>query len=218
MMTHPPRLIVGLTGGIGSGKSAVTKRFSDLGVGIVDTDEMAHSLTAAGGLAIPTIRNTFGTQFITPEGALDRQMMRKRVFELPEARLRLESILHPMIRQLSDTHCAQAPGAYVVVAVPLLVESGAERVRYSRICVVDCPEELQVMRVRARSGLDEQQIRAIIATQATREARLAVADDVIDNTGTLDSLHRQVDALHLKYLELTRQRLEESGSTHRPES
>lgn len=203
-MTVTAPLTIGLTGGIGSGKSAVTNRFAELGIRVVDTDEIAHGLTTPGGLALAKIRNTFGDDVITPDGALDRHAMRKLVFKDPGSRRRLEAILHPMIRQISDTLCAEAPGPYVVLAVPLLVESGHYLERVDRICVVDCPVDLQVERVRVRSGLDEAQIRAIIASQATREARLAVADDIINNTGSLEDLHRQVDSLHAHYLEYAR--------------
>lgn len=213
-MTRARPLIIGLTGGIGSGKSAVTKRFAELGASIVDTDEIAHALTTAAGLAIEPIRSTFGDALITPEGALDRQAMRKLVFADRDAKRRLEAILHPMIRRISNAECAAAGGAYVVLAVPLLVESGNYRERVDRICVVDCPIELQLERVRARSGLSEQQIRAIIASQATREARRAIADDIIDNAGSLEALHRQVEALHARYLECVQIKLGQSA--HRP--
>lgn len=203
-MTKTAPLIIGLTGGIGSGKSAVTNRFAELGASIVDTDQIAHALTTPSGLAIEQIRGAFGDQVITSDGALDRDAMRKLVFKDPDARRRLEAILHPMIRQVSHARCAAAPGPYVVLAVPLLVESGNYRDRVDRICVVDCPVDLQIERVRVRNGLDEAQIRAIIASQATREARQAIADDVIDNAGSLEALHRQVDSLHTQYLEYAR--------------
>lgn len=211
-MTHPRPLTIGLTGGIGSGKSAATKRFTELGASVVDTDEIAHELTAEQGLAIAAIRGAFGDDMITHANALDRQAMRARVFKDPDARRRLEAILHPMIRAVSDARCATAPGAYVVLAIPLLTESGSYRERVDRICVVDCPVDLQVARVRARSALDESQILAIIASQASRAARLAIADDVIDNAGTLDSLHRQVDALHTQYLQRAQSLAEQAGS------
>lgn len=199
-MTNTRPLIIGLTGGIGSGKSAVTNRFAALGASIVDTDEIAHSLTTPGGQAIEQIRDTFGDDVITPEGALDRHAMRERVFKDPDARHRLEAVLHPMIRQVSDARCLSAPGPYVVLAVPLLVESASYRERVDRVCVVDCPVELQVERVRLRNGLDEAQILAIIASQASRDARRAIADDLIDNTSSLEALHAQVDRLHAHYL------------------
>ena len=194
--------VVGLTGGIGSGKSAVTDRFAALGVEIVDTDAIAHELTRAGGAAMPTIRAAFGDGVVGPDGELNRAAMRALAFEVADARKRLEGILHPMIRQESDRRCAAARSVYVVLAVPLLIESGSYRERIDRLCVVDCPECLQVERVMRRSGLEESQVRAIMAVQASRAARLAAADDVIDNGGGLEALHARVDALHLAYLEL----------------
>ncbi len=199
-MTPRPPFTVGLTGGIGSGKSAATERFAALGATIVDTDLIAHRLTAPGGAAIAAIRQAFGAGVISPDGSLDRAAMRARVFAEPAARQQLEAILHPLIRAESARQCLAAPGPYVVMAVPLLVESGTYRQRCDRVCVVDCPEALQIERVRTRSGLDETQIRAIMAAQASREERLAAADDVIDNGGTLEALQQQVDRLHLRYL------------------
>jgi dephospho-CoA kinase len=192
--------IVGLTGGIGSGKSAATARFAQHGAGIVDTDEIAHALTAPGGAAIDAIRAAFGDEMIDGRGALDREAMRSRVFADPDTRRRLESILHPMIRAESRRQCMASSAPYVILAVPLLVESGHWQQRCDRVCVVDCPEELQVERVRARSGLDSEQIRTIIAAQASRSQRLAAADDVLDNSEDLAALARQIDALHVRYL------------------
>ena len=192
--------IVGLTGGIGSGKSAATDRFAALGASVVDTDRIAHELTAPGGGAIEAIHVAFGDAMIAPDGRLDRAAMRALAFREPDARRRLEAILHPLIRAESARQCLAASGPYVILAVPLLVESGGYRERCDRICVVDCPEALQLERVRARNGLADEQIRAIMAAQASRAQRLAAADDVIDNTGTLASLHAQVERLHTAYL------------------
>lgn len=194
--------IVGLTGGIGSGKSAATDRFAELGIVVVDTDRIAHALTAPGGRAMPAIQAAFGAGVIRPDGALDRAAMRARAFTDPDARLRLESILHPAIRAESDRLCAEAQSPYVVLAIPLLVESGSYHGRVHRICVVDCPEALQVERVVKRSGLAPDEVRAIMAAQASRERRLQAADDIIDNSGDLAMLRRQVDALHRHYLTL----------------
>lgn len=201
-MEHARPFIVGLTGGIGSGKSAATERFAALGASVVDTDLIAHALTASGGAAIADIRHAFGEAMLAPDGSLDRAAMRALVFERPEARRQLEDILHPMIRDESARQCAAARGSYVVLAVPLLIESGSYRARCDRICVVDCPPALQIERVRARSGLEEAQIRAIMAAQASREQRLAAADDVIDNSGSLEHLRAQVAALHARYAAL----------------
>lgn len=192
--------IVGLTGGIGSGKSTVAEIFVELGAALVDTDAIAHELTAANGAAMPAIIAAFGAEVLTPDGALDRVVMRQRVFAEPEARLRLEGILHPMIRQLAATRCREAIAPYVILAVPLLVEAGNYRERCDRIVVVDCPENSQVERVMARNGLDENVVRNILAAQASREERLAIADDVIRNDGSLAQLRDSVTLLHFKYM------------------
>jgi dephospho-CoA kinase len=193
------KFIVGLTGGIGSGKSAAADEFARLGATIVDTDAIARELTEAGGAALPHIKTLFGEAFITASGAMDRDAMRSRVFSDPAAKLALEGLLHPMIRAEADRRIAAAAGPYVVYVVPLLVETGGQRDRVGRVLVVDAPEELQIERVRARSRLPDKEIRAIVAQQASRAARLAVADDVIDNAGTLDALRKQVAALDARY-------------------
>lgn len=192
--------VVGLTGGIGSGKSAVAELFREFGAAIVDTDLIAHQLTAPDGAAMALIEAAFGAGVVTEEGALNRSAMRLLAFENPDARKQLEAILHPMIRIESERQCLAADASYVVLAVPLLVESGTYLERVHRLCVVDCPESLQVERVMARSGLDARQVGAIMAAQARRADRLAVADDVIDNGGALDALRPQVAALHRDYL------------------
>ena len=194
--------IVGLTGGIGSGKSAAADRFGALGAAVVDTDLIAHGLTAPGGAAIEAIRAAFGDALIGADGALDRAAMRARVFGAPAERRRLEGILHPMIRDQSARQCSAADAPYVVLVVPLLVESGNYRARCARILVVDCPEDIQVARVQARSGLGKVQVEAIMAAQIPRADRLAAADDVIDNSADLPHLYAQVDALHARYLAL----------------
>ena len=192
--------IVGLTGGIGSGKTTVANFFAELGAAVVDTDVIAHQLTAPRGAAMPAIIAAFGRSVLRGDGSLDRQAMRQRCFSDPATRQRLEAILHPMIRDESERRCRCAAAPYVILAVPLLVESGTYRERIDRLCVVDCPEAVQVARVMARSGLDAHQVRAIMAAQATREARLAVADDVVDNAGTVAALQARIDALHVGYL------------------
>lgn len=194
--------IVGLTGGIGSGKSAAATLFEQLGATVVDTDAIAHALTAPGGAAIEPIRAAFGDEVIDARGALDRAAMRRKVFADASAKARLEGILHPMIRDEADRRSAAARSAYVVLVVPLLVESGGYRSRVQRVAVVDCPEAVQVARVMARSGLSAEEARAIMAAQVDRQARLAVADDVIDNGGELAALRPQVEALHRRYLEM----------------
>jgi dephospho-CoA kinase len=193
---------VGLTGGIGSGKSLVADLFAARGAAIVDTDQIAHHLTAAGGAAMPAIRSAFGNAFVTPEGAMDRAKMREHVFTDPAARKQLEAILHPLIRSATEHAAARADGAYLMLVVPLLIESGAWRDRLSRILVVDCPEQQQIDRVMNRSGLSAVQVRAILAAQATRETRLAAADDVVTNDRGPAAVAPQIDRLHAIYMAL----------------
>ena len=194
--------IVGLTGGIGSGKSAVAELFAAQGAAIVDTDAIAHELTAPGGAAIPAVREAFGDACITAEGAMDRRKVREFVFADPAARKRLEALLHPMIRAESERRIAASAGVvpYALHVVPLLIESKDYRDRVNRVLVVDCTEAVQLERVRERSGLGEDEVRRIIAAQASRAARLAAADDVIDNNGPKSALGPQVSALHERYL------------------
>jgi len=194
------RLIVGLTGGIGTGKSAAAAEFARLGASVVDTDAIAHELTGPGGAALGEIATAFGAGFIAESGAMDRKKMREHVFGNPAARRLLEGILHPLIREESDRRIAAAHGPYVVHVIPLLVESGEYGRRVDRVLVVDAPEAEQLARVRAR-GLTEDATRAIMRSQVARAERLAAADDVIDNGGTLEALRRQVGALHEKYLQ-----------------
>jgi dephospho-CoA kinase len=149
------RQVIGLTGGIGSGKSAAAEQFARLGAAVVDTDAIAHELTAPGGAAIPGIVERFGARYLLPSGAMDRNKMRERAFEDPDARRALEALLHPMIRAESERRIEQATAPYVVHVVPLLVESAHYRLRFDRVVVVDCSEAVQVARVRARSGLAE---------------------------------------------------------------
>lgn len=196
----PPLFSVGLTGGIGSGKSTVADLFAARGATIVDTDQIAHSLTAPHGPAMPAIIAEFGAEFADASGALDRARMRALVFSDPGAKARLEAILHPLIRAAAQAAAQAATGCYVIHAIPLLVESGNWKERVSRVLVVDCPEEVQIARVMARSGLPEQQVRAIMATQATRAARLAAADDIVRNDAGVAALEPQIARLHDLYL------------------
>ena len=195
--------VVGLTGGIGSGKSTVADLFVAQGAALVDTDVIAHQLTAAGGAAMPQIVANFGHEIADAQGALDRVAMRRMVFTDSSARGRLEAILHPLIRQISDQRCAESSAPYVILAVPLLVESGSYSERCDRIAVVDCPETVQISRVMARNGLSENEARAILKVQASREQRLAIANEVIDNGAGLTNLYPRVAELHLKYLALS---------------
>jgi dephospho-CoA kinase len=192
--------VVGLTGGIGSGKSAAADAFAARGASVVDTDAIAHELTGPDGDAMPGIREAFGPGVVAADGRLDRARMRDLAFRDGTARKRLEGILHPMIRQRSEARVADSTGPYVVLVVPLLVESGDYRNRVSRVAVVDVPEAVQIARTMARSRLDRDQVLQILAAQASREARLAAADDVIDNTGDRAALDAQVAALHADYL------------------
>ena len=197
------KLVVGLTGGIGSGKSAVADEFAKLGATIVDTDLIAHELTQQGGGAVPDVEKVFGKPFIRG-GAMDRKKMRDHVFAHPAEKKKLEGLLHPLIREESQRRIASAAGPYVVHVVPLLIESPDYRSRVDRVLVVDAPEEVRVARVQARSGLAPDEVRAIMRTQAPSAARLAAADDVIDNAGDRDALRKQVAALHQKYLQFAR--------------
>jgi len=198
--------VVGLTGGIGSGKSAAAEEFARLGATVVDADAIAHKLTGKEGNAIPQLRKAFGEAFITAENSLDRKKMRELIFSDSKQKQRLESLLHPLIREESRRRIAAATGPYVVHVVPLLVETGAAAGRFDRVLVVDCPENLQVGRAAQRSNLGESEVRAILRSQASREARFAAADDVIDNAGTIEALKQQVAALHARYLELAGRR------------
>jgi len=196
------RFSVGLTGGIGSGKSTVADLFAQRGAAIIDTDLIAHRLCAPGGAAVKAIRAQFGSAFIGADGAMDRAAMRAKVFSDPVAKQRLEAILHPLIRAETERAAQQAQGDYLMPVVPLLVESGDWARRVTRVLVVDCPEELQIRRVIQRNRLSETQVRAIMAQQATRAARLAAADDVIVNDADASALVPQVERLHALYLSL----------------
>jgi dephospho-CoA kinase len=195
-------LKIGLTGGLGSGKSTVAARFASHGIEIIDTDAIARELAAPGGMAVPALRAAFGEPMIASDGGLDRPRMRALVFADPAARARLEGILHPLIETEGLSRCAAARSPYVIVDVPLLAETGRWRGHCDRICVIDCPRAQQIARVATRDGHSQSEVEAILATQATRESRLAIADDIIDNSGTLDALQAQADVLHLRYLAL----------------
>lgn len=195
-------LSIGLTGGIGSGKTTVADLFAALGVPVIDTDLIAHQITAPGGIAMPLIESTFGRDYVAADGSMDRTKMRARVFGDDAAKTQLESITHPLIRAETQRQRSEAQGAYHIVVVPLLVESGSRAVKVDRILVVDCPVPTQIERVISRNGFTREQVLAIIARQATREARLNAADDVItnDTVTTLDTLRRETEELHAKYL------------------
>jgi dephospho-CoA kinase len=201
-------LRVGLTGGIGSGKSEVARQFAGLGVEIADADVAAHAVTAKGEPGYLAAIAAFGERAAAPDGNLDRAWLRETVFADPKARSRLEAILHPLVRTRLDQEVSAWRGAYGLLVVPLLLERGGARSRVDRVLVIDCPEEEQVRRVMARSGLSEADVRAIMATQLSREARLAHADDVIDNGGPRSALAPQVAQLHALYLDLASGTLE----------
>lgn len=195
--------MVGVTGGIGSGKTTAVKLFEDLGASVVDTDALAHALTRPHGAAMQAIRDRFGAAYVLPDGSLDRAAMRSLVFEDPAARNDLEAILHPMIGERARAAVAGATGPYVLLVVPLLVERGSYRGLVDRVLVIDAQEAQQIERVRRRSGLSQAQVRAIMGTQVTRAERLAAADDVIRNDGSEADLADQVATLHARYLSLS---------------
>jgi dephospho-CoA kinase len=192
-------LIVGLTGGIGSGKSAVAGAFASLSVEIVDTDLLAHRLSARGQPGYAAIRAQFPDGALLPSGEIDRAWLRHRVFADSAARARLEAALHPLIAAAAKREIEHWRGAYGIIVVPLLLERGRLAATADRILVVDCPEEAQVSRVVARSGMTPAEVRAIMATQIDRDARLAAADDVIDNSGPPEAIPPQVAELDRRY-------------------
>jgi dephospho-CoA kinase len=195
------RFAVGLTGGIGCGKTTVADLFAARGASVIDTDQIAHALTAPGGAAMPALVAQFGPDYATPDGALDRARMRALVFADPHARARLEAILHPRIRAATDAAALLASGPYLIFVVPLLIESGTWRERVARVLAIDCAESTQVARVMARNALAEAQVRAIMAAQVPRARRLEAADDVILNDDGIDALLPQVERLHAFYLD-----------------
>jgi dephospho-CoA kinase len=200
-MSSPLR--IGLTGGIASGKSTVSQRFLELGVAVIDADASARSVVEPGTPGLAAVIARFGSRFQNAAGTLDRAALRELVFRDGESRQALNAILHPLIRADMERQAAAATGPYVVLAIPLLIEGGDPRSRVDRILVVDVDEPTQLARMLARDGSSPEQARAILASQATREARLAAADDVLVNTGTVIELRQSVDRLHRRYLELS---------------
>ncbi|TDK20671.1 dephospho-CoA kinase [Luteimonas aestuarii] len=200
--------VVGLTGGVASGKSEVTRRFEALGVTVADADIAARQAVAIGSEGLARVVATFGNDVLDASGALDRAAMRRRIYADPAARKRLETIIHPRVRRALRAQCRAAPGPYAVAAIPLLAEASRERDRagvlyaypwLQRIAVVDVPVDVQVARLLARDGIDMALAQGMLEAQATRAQRLAIADDVIDNSGTLDALDAQVAALDARY-------------------
>ncbi|WP_018983220.1 dephospho-CoA kinase [Salinimonas chungwhensis] len=201
MTKNASTFVVGLTGGIGSGKTAVSDIFAQSGVPVVDADVVARKVVMPGAPALQAITEHFGTQVLLEDGSLNRSALREQVFADATEKQWLDKLLHPAIREqmLADIDAVTAP--YCILSVPLLVENNLTAMAH-RVLVVDCSETLQLSRASARDNSDEVLIKKIMATQADRDTRLAAADDVIDNSGTLEQLHRQVAALHTRYLAL----------------
>jgi len=195
------RLRIGLTGGIASGKSTVAQRFVELGVPVIDADAAARAVVAPGKPGLAAVSERFGSRVLAANGELDRRALRDLVFKDPGSRRDLEAILHPLIRAEMEQSAELAVGPYIVMAIPLLVE-GDSHERVDRVLVVDVDEAVQLHRVMARDGCTLEQARAILVSQASRAARLAVADDVLPNTGTVTDLRQAVDHLHERYLRL----------------
>jgi dephospho-CoA kinase len=193
-------LTVGLTGGIASGKSLVADRFGELGANVIDTDVIAREVVAPGQPALAEIAAEFGDGVIADDGTLDRPAMRSIIFSDDDARRRLEAIVHPRIRETALRRAAEGRGDYQLLVVPLLTESPI-RAEVDRIIVVDCSEDDQIRRLMARDGESEGGARRILAAQASREERLAIADHVIRNDGSVEEAFAQVDALHTELLE-----------------
>ena len=199
-----PCLRIGLTGGIASGKSTVTQRFTELGVPVIDADVASRSVVEPGTPGLTQVVARFGPEVLDARGHLDRRALRAVIFNDSDSRRALDAILHPLIRAEMEREAAAAQGPYVVMAIPLLVEGGNARARVDRVLVVDADETLQMQRLQARDGGTAEQARAILASQASRSARLAEADDVLLNAGSVADLRHAVDRLHEQYLHLAK--------------
>jgi dephospho-CoA kinase len=193
--------VVGVTGGIGSGKTTVCREFQKLGAPMIDTDQVAREVVAPGMPGLAAVVAAFGPEVLTADGQLDRRRVRQLVFATPDLRLRLEGILHPLIRQATDAQVAAAGYPYCLVCIPLLVERGGGN-RVDRVLVIDCPPEVQTARVMVRDELTAPEVAAIMRSQASREDRLAAAHDVLENSGDIANLRPQIAALHARYLQL----------------
>jgi dephospho-CoA kinase len=202
--------VVALTGGIGSGKSTVAELFGALGAGVIDTDVVAHEITAPRGAAMEPIRARFGERYLNPDGGLNRAAMRALVFSDPQAKTALEQITHPLIRAHVRESVFGRREPYLLLVVPLLLETGGYPGLMDRVLVVDCPESVQIARVMQRSGLSEAEVRAIMVAQISRERRLARADDIIDNSSARSALAAQVRKLDRSYRRLAAQRHEQA--------
>lgn len=194
-------LRVGLTGGIATGKSTVAELFAQWGVPVIDADQLAHELVQPGQQALRSIVLAFGTEILQEDGSLNRAQLRQRVFAAPQQRQRLEAILHPLILQRMQEQAAQCRYPYCILSIPLLLET-QQMEHMERILVVDCPPDIQRQRLQKRNHFTEHQIEQILAAQAGRQARLAIADEIIDNHGGIEELKPQVAALHQKYLKI----------------
>lgn len=206
MRKQPPAqrpIRIGLTGGIASGKTTVANFFADLGVPVIDTDVIAREVVAAGAPALAEIHSAFGEEVFNDDGTLDRKAMRELVFSDDDKRRRLEAILHPRIREATVNEARAVTYPYMIIVVPLLVESPMKAF-VDRVLVVDCSEDVQLSRLKSRDMENEEQARRIIAAQASRDERLAIADDVVQNDSDLDSTRTMVAALHEQYLELSK--------------
>ena len=201
-MNRPLR--IGLTGGIASGKSTVSRLFAALGVPVIDTDQIARDVVVPGSPLLARLVGRFGNSVLTAAGHLNRRALREQVFAQSADRAALEALMHPAIMEELQRRAEAAGGVYQILAIPLLVEHGL-RASVDRVLLVDCPEELQLRRVRVRDGVTLSQARAVLAAQASRAARLAAADDVIINEGNLEALRRQVEILHSRYITLARE-------------
>jgi dephospho-CoA kinase len=200
-MSTPAPFRVALTGGIASGKTTVARLFAELGVPLIDTDVIARQVVEPGQPALAQVMAAFGADVLDAEGRLDRRRLRERIFADPSARQRLEAILHPAIRAEMEHQSRESHGPYQILVIPLLTE-GKRRDHVDRVLLVDVPEELQVQRLMTRDGATHQQAQAALNAQATRAARLAMADDIVRNTGGVDDLRERVAALHAQYLAL----------------
>lgn len=198
--------VIGLTGGVASGKSAAANAFAELGVAIADADVAAREAVAIGSDGLAEVVDAFGSDLLMPSGELDRGAMRRRVFADANARRLLEAIVHPRVRAALHVACAQAPGPYAIAAIPLLAEGGGREAYpwLQRILVIDVPEDVQRMRLQQRDGIDVALADRMLAAQATRAQRLLIADDIVHNTGTLESMRQRVRELHRAYLTLAR--------------
>lgn len=199
-------LTIGLTGGIGSGKSSVARIFAALGAAVIDTDEIAHRLTAKGTTALAAIIAQFGSSYQLPDGNLDRARLRKQVFSDHAAKEKLERLLHPIIKQQVILEMAKAQGPYLVLVIPLFFETGAYRDLVDRVLVVDCDESQQISRTMSRSKLSAEEVRTIMAHQVPRAERIKQADDILSNRGNHADLEEHAQELHLRYLTLALQR------------